>query len=49
MYFGSVHGGVDWLFSRSTWIFLAVMCALALWKIIDIVMWIASHIKVVII
>jgi len=46
MYFGSSGGGIGWMFERSTWIFLAIMCGLAVWKLADIVYWLWSHINV---
>lgn len=44
MYFGS--GEIGWLFEKSTWVVIAIAFILAAWKIIDIVMWIASHVHI---
>jgi hypothetical protein len=44
MYFGS--SSIGWMFEKSTWTFLAIMFGLAVWKLIDIVYWLWSHINV---
>ena len=46
MYFGSVGGGIDWFFSKSTWTIIVIAFILAAWKIIDIFIWIFSHISI---
>lgn len=40
MYFGS---DIGWFFSKGTWIFLGICVTLALWKVIDILIWFFSH------
>jgi hypothetical protein len=45
MYFDS--GDISWFFSRSTWIVIGIAFVLALWKIIDIVIWVFSYITIV--
>lgn len=44
MYFGS--GGISWMFSNVTWTIIAIAFILAIWKIVDIFIWIFSHISI---
>jgi hypothetical protein len=46
MYFGSSGGGIGWMFAKSTWIFLAIMLGLALWKLIDILYWVYTNLNI---
>jgi hypothetical protein len=48
MYFGSgnINGSIGWMFERSTWVFLAIMFGLAVWKLIDILYWMLSHVTI---
>jgi|694.fasta_scaffold48371_11 hypothetical protein len=46
MYFGSSGGGIGWMFEKSTWVFLAIMFGLAVWKIIDILYWVLTHVTI---
>lgn len=44
MYFGT--GSINWLFAKSTWYTIGVAFILAIWKIIDIIVWLLGNIKV---
>jgi hypothetical protein len=46
MYFGSSGGEIGWMFDRSTWVFLAIMFGLAVWKLIDILYWVLTHVTI---
>lgn len=46
MYFNSVHGGIEWLFSKGLWIFIGICVILAGWKVFDILVWLFNHITI---
>lgn len=45
MYFGP-GTPLDFIFARGTWIFLGICVILAIWKLIDIAIWLYSHIDI---
>lgn len=47
MYFNT--SDISWVFSRGTWIFLLIVFLLAAWKVIDIFVWLFSHINITIV